>query len=106
MMSGRRFSSAFIALVFPTPEAPIRKQSLCMLFRLFTERVHSLPPLKGPSHVGQAWKMTLELYETSVVSTARRRKMHKQWEEEPWRIEHADDAKITFTTALDFRRQP
>src|SRR5262245_16264354 len=51
-------------------------------------------------HVGQAWKMTLELYETSVVSTAPRRKMHKQWEEEPWRIEHADDAKITFTTAL------
>jgi len=44
--------------------------------------------------------MTLELYETSAVSTARRRKMHKQWEEEPWRIEHADDAKITFTTAL------
>jgi len=26
--------------------------------------------------------------------------MHKQWEEEPWRIEHADDAKITFTIAL------
>jgi len=26
--------------------------------------------------------------------------MHKQWEEEPWRLEHADDAKITFTIAL------
>ena len=26
--------------------------------------------------------------------------MYKQWEEEPWRIEHADDATITFTIAL------
>src|SRR5262245_17632633 len=26
--------------------------------------------------------------------------MYKQWEEESWRIEHADDAKITFTIAL------
>src|SRR5215470_12954912 len=26
--------------------------------------------------------------------------MHKQWEEEPWRIEQADDAKMTFTIAL------
>jgi hypothetical protein len=26
--------------------------------------------------------------------------MNKQWEKEPWRIEHADDAKITFTIAL------
>jgi len=26
--------------------------------------------------------------------------MYKQWEEEPWRIEYADDAKITFTIAL------
>jgi len=26
--------------------------------------------------------------------------MHKQWEEERWRIAHADDAKITFTIAL------
>ena len=27
--------------------------------------------------------------------------MHKQYEEEPWRIEHADDAKITFTITLN-----
>jgi hypothetical protein len=27
-------------------------------------------------------------------------KMYKQWEKEPWRIEHADDATITFTIAV------
>jgi hypothetical protein len=27
--------------------------------------------------------------------------MHKQYEEEQWRIEHADDAKITFTITLN-----
>jgi tripartite-type tricarboxylate transporter receptor subunit TctC len=43
MMSGRRFSSAFIAHVFPTREAPIRKQSLCMLFRLFTQTAALVP---------------------------------------------------------------
>lgn len=26
--------------------------------------------------------------------------MHKRWEEQPWRIERAEDAKITFTIAL------
>jgi len=30
--------------------------------------------------------------------------MYKQWEKEPWRIEHADDAKITFTIALHDER--
>src|SRR6516165_4747813 len=33
-------------------------------------------------------------------TNARRRKMHKQYEDEPRRIEHADDATITFTIAL------
>ena len=27
--------------------------------------------------------------------------MHKQYEEEQWRIEHADDARITFTITLN-----
>ena len=30
--------------------------------------------------------------------------MYKQWEEKPLRIEHADDAKITFTIALHGKR--
>jgi hypothetical protein len=30
--------------------------------------------------------------------------MNEHWEKEPWRIEHADDATITFTIALHGKR--
>jgi hypothetical protein len=34
------------------------------------------------------------------IDNREEKKMHKEYEKEPWRIEHAGDATITFTIAL------